>query len=41
LGIRLMAGQHTLDVFVEVRILHPQPHANARRARAFRFKPCR
>lgn len=24
LGVRLMAGQHTLNVLVEVRILHPQ-----------------
>ena len=27
LGIRLMVGQQTLDLYVRVRLLHPQPGA--------------
>ncbi len=25
LGVRLVVGQQTLDLYAEVRILHPQP----------------
>ena len=30
LGVRLVVGQQTLDLFAEVRILHPQPGTGLR-----------
>ena len=32
MGVRLTAGQQTLNLFMEVRILHPQPESPVFRA---------